>query len=93
MLIPDLNTNYLHEFLQDESSIVLDSFKTLTPAIPGPITWQGDELNPAEYVIKLNDRDILDIRAAVVSFRLKYPISPLDTADPNPHPSHWTSAR
>jgi hypothetical protein len=74
MLIPDLNTNYLHEFLQDESSLVLDSFKTLTPAISGPITWQGDELNPAEYVIKLNDRDILNIRAAVISFKLKYPI-------------------
>jgi hypothetical protein len=75
----------------DKSSFILGSSETLAPTISGPFTWQGDELSPTEYVIKFNDRDILDIRAAVIIFKLKYPNSPLDTAGFNPHPSHWTS--
>ncbi|CAN9244080.1 unnamed protein product [Alternaria alternata] len=51
---------------EDKSSFIFDSSKILAPAASGPITWQGDELNPTEYVIKLDERDILDIRAAVI---------------------------
>ncbi|CAN9237568.1 unnamed protein product [Alternaria alternata] len=60
---------------EDKSSFIFDLSKILAPAASGPITWQGDELNPTEYVIKLDERDILDIRAAVISFKLNHVIN------------------
>jgi hypothetical protein len=34
--------------------------------------WQGDELDPAKYVVELSHRDIQDIRAAVIKIKGKY---------------------
>jgi hypothetical protein len=36
------------------------------------MVWQGDELNPVEYVVQLNDREIRDIRAAIIKFKREH---------------------
>ncbi|CAE7024758.1 hypothetical protein P3342_005470 [Pyrenophora teres f. teres] len=58
------------ESLQSNSSSILSAPDKLAPAVVGPSVWQGDELNPAEYVIELDDREVLDIRAAIIKFKL-----------------------
>jgi len=60
------------ESLQSNSSSILSSPDKLAPAVVGPSVWQGDELNAAEYVVKLNEREILDIRAAIIKFKRRY---------------------
>ncbi|KAI4702400.1 hypothetical protein J4E81_002763 [Alternaria sp. BMP 2799] len=34
------------------------------------MVWQGDGLQPAEYVVKLTDCDIRNVRAAIIKFKL-----------------------
>ena len=82
-----------HGYLEGKSSFVLDPSEILAPAVSGSLVWQGDELSPTEYVVKLDDSHVLDIRAAVVAFKLEYPTSQFNTANSNSHSSHWTSAR
>jgi len=36
------------------------------------MVWQGDELNPVEYVVQLNDREIRDIRADIIKFKREH---------------------
>ena len=36
------------------------------------MVWQGDELDPAKYIVELSHRDIQDIRAAVIKIKSKY---------------------
>ncbi|KAJ4340585.1 hypothetical protein N0V95_007460 [Ascochyta clinopodiicola] len=42
----------------------------LAPALAGPMTWRGAELNPSRYVIELPRAEVDNIRAAVVGFKL-----------------------
>lgn len=41
----------------------------LAPAVTGPMAWEGSELDPADYVVKLNDSEIREVRIAVISFK------------------------
>ncbi|CAI6339519.1 unnamed protein product [Periconia digitata] len=43
---------------------------TLAPAVTGPMVWEGDELDPAKYIIHLHPSEIQNIRAAVIYFKL-----------------------
>jgi len=43
----------------------------LAPAVAGPMVWEGNELDPAKYVITLSHREIQDIRAAVIKIKSK----------------------
>lgn len=73
MSSPTLSSRSSIESLQSNSSSILSSPDELAPAVVGPSVWQRDELNPAEYVVKLNDGEILDIRAAIIKFKRKSP--------------------
>jgi hypothetical protein len=90
MSYPILSARSSLESLQSDSSSISSPDK-LAPAVVGSLVWQGDELSPAKYVIKLGDRDILDIRAAIIKFKLKYTPASLSMTETNPHTSHWAS--
>lgn len=44
----------------------------LAPAVTGHMVWQGDELNPDEYVVQLNMYEVEMVRAAVISFKREF---------------------
>jgi hypothetical protein len=90
MSYPILSARSSLESLQSDSSSI-SSLDKLAPAVAGPLVWQGDELSPAKYVVRLSDRDILDIRAAIIKFKLKYTPASLSITETNPHSSHWPS--
>jgi hypothetical protein len=69
---PILSAKSSFESLHSNSSSLFSSPDALAPAVTGPMVWQGDELNPAEYVVTLSDCDILNIRAAIIKFKRKY---------------------
>ncbi|CAN9141386.1 unnamed protein product [Alternaria alternata] len=70
MSSPTLSARSSFESLHSNSSSIFSSPDKLAPAVTGPMVWQGDELNPVEYVVQLNDREIRDIRAAIIKFKL-----------------------
>ncbi|KZM18699.1 uncharacterized protein EKO05_0006649 [Ascochyta rabiei] len=43
----------------------------LAPALAGPMTWRGAELNASQYVIELSRAEVDNVRAAVVGFKLQ----------------------
>ncbi|PVI06769.1 Clavaminate synthase-like protein [Periconia macrospinosa] len=43
---------------------------TLAPAVAGPMVWEGDELDPAKYIINLRPSEVQNVRAAVIHFKL-----------------------
>ncbi|EOA90590.1 uncharacterized protein SETTUDRAFT_174792 [Exserohilum turcica Et28A] len=70
MVPPALSTRSSSESLYSNSSSVCSAPDRLPPAITGPMVWQGNELDPAEYVVQLSDGEIRDIRAAIIKFKL-----------------------
>lgn len=44
----------------------------LAPMVAGSMAWAGNELDPSKYVIELSNREIQDIRAAVIKVKSKY---------------------
>jgi hypothetical protein len=69
MSFPTLSARSSFESLHSNSSSIISSPDKLAPAVTGPSVWQGDELNPAEYVVELDDGDIRNIRAAIIKFK------------------------
>ncbi|CAO2650931.1 Nn.00g092280.m01.CDS01 [Neocucurbitaria sp. VM-36] len=57
------------ESLQSTSSTFSVPDK-LSPAVTGPMVWEGDELNPAQYIVELSNHEIQDIRAAVIKVKI-----------------------
>ena len=41
----------------------------LPPAVAGPMTWTGSELEPAKYVVQLTASELADIRSGVLHFK------------------------
>ncbi|KAH8627910.1 hypothetical protein IG631_17678 [Alternaria alternata] len=72
MSSPTLSARSSFESLHSNSSSIFSSPDKLAPAVTGPMVWQGDELNPVEYVVQLNDREIRDIRAAIIKFKREH---------------------
>lgn len=58
------------ESLQSSSSAYSIPDK-LAPALAGPMVWEGAELDPAQYIVKLSRSEVDNIRAAVVGFKLQ----------------------
>jgi hypothetical protein len=77
-----LSTRSSSESLQSTFSVFSYPDK-LAPAVAGPMVWQGDELDPTKYIIQLSDRDIQDIRAAVIKVKSKYTASYLYLTNTN----------
>ncbi|KAI8934617.1 hypothetical protein NX059_008310 [Plenodomus lindquistii] len=69
MSVRSLSTRSSNESLQSNSSSFSAPDK-LAPAVKGPMVWKGGELDPAQYVISLCDREIQDIRAAVIKVKI-----------------------
>lgn len=44
----------------------------LAPALAGPMVWKGNELDATRYIIELSDREVQDIRAAVIKVKSKF---------------------
>lgn len=42
----------------------------LAPALAGPMVWKGNELDATRYIIELSDREVQDIRAAVIKVKI-----------------------
>ncbi|OCL01899.1 hypothetical protein AOQ84DRAFT_393351 [Glonium stellatum] len=42
----------------------------LPPPVEGPMVWQSNELQPSQYIVKLQPADVEAVRAAIVSFKL-----------------------
>lgn len=59
------------ESLQSNYS-ALSSPDKLAPAVTGPMVWEGSELDPAKYIVELDQREIQDIRAAVIKVKSKH---------------------
>jgi hypothetical protein len=68
MSSPTLSARSSFESLRSSSS-AFTSPDRIAPAVAGPMIWQGDELDPTKYVVKLSNRDIQDIRAAVIKMK------------------------
>ena len=60
-----------NESLQSSFSTISVPDK-LAPAVANPMVWEGSELDPTKYVVHLTDRDIQDIRAAVIKVKSEY---------------------
>lgn len=67
---PTLSAKSSNESLQSIVS-ALSSPDKLAPALQGPMVWKGDELDPTQYIIQLDRREIQDIRAAVIKVKSK----------------------
>ncbi|EUC30494.1 hypothetical protein COCCADRAFT_7488 [Bipolaris zeicola 26-R-13] len=70
MLSPPLSTRSSFESLHSNTSSVLSSPDRLPPAVNGSMVWQGKELDPSEYVVRLSEGEIRDVRAAIIKFKL-----------------------
>ncbi|KAH9875242.1 hypothetical protein J1614_004733 [Plenodomus biglobosus] len=57
------------ESLQSSSSTSSAPDK-LAPAVQGPMVWEGSHLDPTEYIVHLSEREIQDIRAAVIKVKI-----------------------
>ncbi|KAF2131002.1 Clavaminate synthase-like protein, partial [Dothidotthia symphoricarpi CBS 119687] len=57
------------ESLQSDYS-ALSSPDKLAPTMTGSMVWEGSELDPVKYVVKLDQREIQDIRAAVIKVKI-----------------------
>lgn len=71
MLSPPLSTRSSFESLHSNTSSVLSSPDRLPPAVNGSMVWQGKELDPSEYVVRLSEGEIRDVRAAIIKFKRK----------------------
>jgi hypothetical protein len=43
----------------------------LPPSVEGRMVWQGNELEPDQYIINLERAEVEAVRAAIVSFKCK----------------------
>ncbi|KAF1831548.1 Clavaminate synthase-like protein [Decorospora gaudefroyi] len=69
MSSPALSYKSSSSSLQSSTSVLTAPDK-LAPAVTGPRVWQGDELDPKKYVVELNNREVQDIRAAVIKVKI-----------------------
>ncbi|KAF1852075.1 Clavaminate synthase-like protein [Cucurbitaria berberidis CBS 394.84] len=69
MSTPSLSPRSSNESLQSTSS-AFSSPDKLSPTVTGPMVWEGAELTPTKYVIQLSNREIQDIRAAVIKVKI-----------------------
>lgn len=67
--LPVLSPKSSNESLQSSISAcsIPDKF---APATTGPMVWEGHELDPSEYVVRLSSREIQDVRAAVIKVKI-----------------------
>lgn len=70
MSLYSLSPKSSNESLQSSSS-TSSAPDRLAPAVKGPMVWEGAELDPSEYVLHLSEREIQDIRAAVIKVKSK----------------------
>ncbi|KAJ4994425.1 taurine catabolism dioxygenase family protein [Stagonosporopsis vannaccii] len=70
MSVHSLSPRSSSESLQSSSSTASVPDK-LAPALTGHMVWDGAELNPTRYIVKLSRSEVDNIRAAVVGFKLQ----------------------
>ncbi|KAH6618589.1 hypothetical protein C7974DRAFT_32899 [Boeremia exigua] len=68
-LSPRSSSESLHS--THSSSSTASAPDQYTPALTGRMVWEGAELRPAEYIVKLSSSEVESIRAAVVGFKLQ----------------------
>jgi len=71
MSLHSLSPKSSNESLPSRSSSTVSWPDKLAPAVHGAMVWEGGELDPSDYVLQLSEREIQDIRAAVIKVKSK----------------------